>query len=178
MKLLVVDAQNMITTPALYAFDRFVDTVSRLIRTARSSGVEVLYIRHDDGAGQPLHPGNPGYDVYEVFAPLPGEKVYDKTVNSPFRDTALLRYLRASGETELMVCGLQTDYCIDATIKCGFEHGFRMLVPAYGNTTTDNAYLTAEQSYRYHNEWMWPRRYGECLPLSDALERLKQSNPS
>ncbi|MGO0807248.1 cysteine hydrolase, partial [Clostridioides difficile] len=22
------------------------------------------------------------------------------------------------------MAGLQTDYCIDATIKCGFEHGF------------------------------------------------------
>lgn len=176
MKLLVVDAQALITTPALYAFDRFVDTVGQLIRTARESGVEVIYIRHDDGAGQPLHRGNSGYDVYAAFAPLPGERVYDKTVNSPFRDIGLLDDLRSAGETQLMVCGLQTDYCIDATIKCGFEHGFRMIVPSYGNTTIDNAYLTAEQSYRYHNEWMWPRRYAECVPLADALERLREAN--
>ena len=85
----------------------------------------------------------------------------------------LLEYLREAGETQLMVCGLQTDFCIDATIMCGFEHGFRMMVPAYGNTTTDNAYMTGEQSYRYHNEWMWPRRYAECVPLEDALSLLR-----
>ena len=175
MKLLVVDAQALITTPALYACDRFMDTVSRLIRTARQKGVEVIYIRHDDGRDQPLTPGKPGYDVHEAFAPQPGEKVYDKTVNSPFRDTDLLRYLRACGETELMVCGLQTDFCIDATIKCGFEHGFHMIVPAFGNTTTDNAYLTGEQSYRYYNEWMWLRRYAQCVSLEEAVGELHRS---
>lgn len=172
MKLLVVDAQTLITTPALYAVDRYVDTVATLIRTARQNGVEVIYIRHDDGADEPLTKGKPGYEVYAPFAPLPGEKVYDKTVNSPFRDTGLLEYLRSCGEKQLMVCGLQTDFCIDATIKCGFEHGFEMLVPAYGNTTLDNAYMTAQQSYRYYNEWMWPRRYATCLPAEEAVAAL------
>ncbi len=175
MKLLVVDAQTLITTPALYAFDRFTDTVSQLICTARQSGVEVLYIRHDDGADAPLTNGKPGYEVYVPFAPLPGEKVYDKTVNSPFRDTGLLEYLRSCGEKQLMVCGLQTDFCIDATVKCGFEHGFDMLVPAYGNTTLDNTYMTAQQSYRYYNEWMWPRRYAACMQAEEALAVLRKS---
>ena len=173
MKLLVVDAQTLITTPALYAYDRFVDTVSQLIRAARQHGVEVLYIRHDDGPDAALTPGKPGYDVYEAFAPLPGERVYDKRVNSPFRDTGLLEYLRSVGETQLMVCGLQTDFCIDATIKCGFEHGFHMMVPAYGNTTMENAYMTSEESYRYHNEWMWPGRYAECMTVEAAVERMR-----
>lgn len=173
MKLLVVDAQTLITTPDLYAYDRFVDTVSQLIRAARQHGVEVLYIRHDDGPDAALTPGKPGYDVYEAFAPLPGERVYDKRVNSPFRDTGLLESLREAGETELMVCGLQTDFCMDATIKCGFEHGFHMIVPAYGNTTVENAYMSAEESYRYHNEWMWPKRYAECVSLEAAVLQIR-----
>ena len=172
MKLLVVDAQALITTPALYAFDRFVETVTRIVAAARQNHVEVIYIRHDDGPDQPLSPGKPGYDVYGAFAPLPGERIFDKTVNSPFRESGLLEYLRAAGETELMVCGLQTDFCMDATIKCGFEHGFRMLVPAYGNTTTDNAFLSGEATYRYYNQWMWPRRYADCVSLEEAVRCL------
>lgn len=175
MRLLVVDAQTLIVTPRLYAFDRFVDTVAQLIAAARRNGVEVIYIRHDDGADQPLSPGKPGYDVYDAFAPLPGERVFDKTVNSPFRDSGLLEYLRSTGETELMVCGLQTDFCMDATIKCGFEHGFRMLVPTFGNTTVANDFLNSEATYRYYNEWMWPRRYASCMPLADALECMAGS---
>ena len=45
------------------------------------------------------------------------------------------------------VVGLQTDYCIDATIKCGFEeHGFKMIAPENANSTFDNAFMTGEQS--------------------------------
>jgi nicotinamidase-related amidase len=172
MKLLVIDAQALLCTPQLYAFDRFADAVTRLISAARRNGAEVIYVRHDDGADQPLSPGKPGYDVYGAFAPLAGEKVYDKCINSCFRDTGLLEYLRACGETELMLCGLQTDFCIDAAVKCGFEHGFRIIVPTGGNTTTDNALLTGEQSWRYYNEWMWPRRYADCIPTEQALRLL------
>lgn len=65
-----------------------------------------------------------------------------------------------------MITGLQTDYCIDATIKCGFEHGFEIVVPAYCNTTVDNEYMTAEQSYKYYNEKMWSSRYSRCVSLT------------
>ena len=51
-----------------------------------------------------------------------------------------------------MIAGLQTDYCIDATIKAGFEHGLNMIVPAHANTTFSNAFMTGEASYRYYNE--------------------------
>lgn len=172
MKLLVIDAQALLCTPRLHAFDRFADTVTRLIAAARKNAVEVIYVRHDDGPDQPLSPGKPGYDVYAAFAPAPGEKVYDKRVNSCFRDTGLLEYLQTCGETDVMICGLQTDYCIDAAVKCGFEHGLRIIVPAGGNTTTDNDFLTGEESCRYHNEWMWPRRYADCVPLAEALRLL------
>lgn len=46
----------------------------------------------------------------------------------------------------IAVAGLQTDYCIDATIKCGFEYGFKMIVPENANSTVDNAFMTGEQS--------------------------------
>mgnify|MGYP003317866235 CR=1 FL=1 len=38
---------------------------------------------------------------------------------------------------------------LDAAIKCGFEHGFKMIVPANTNATFDNAFMTGEQTYKY-----------------------------
>ena len=75
-----------------------------------------------------------------------------------------------------IIIGLQTDYCIDATIKTGFEHGFRMIVPANANTTVDNPFMTAEQSYKYHNEFLWNRRYAECVSFEKTLEMMKGRN--
>ena len=63
---------------------------------------------------------------------------------------------------------MQTDYCIDATIKAGFEHGFKMIVPANTNSTFDNKYMSAEQIYSYYNEFMWNRRYAECISFEEA----------
>ncbi len=73
------------------------------------------------------------------------EKIYDKTVNSPFRDTGLLEYLTGKQIKQIIVAGLQTDYCIDATVKCGFEHGFRMVVPEETNSTFDNQSMSAKK---------------------------------
>ncbi len=54
---------------------------------------------------------------------------------------------------DVMVCGIMTDFCINATVEAGFEHGLHMIVPAYANSTQDNEYMTGEQSYHYYNEF-------------------------
>jgi len=169
MTLLIVDTQKLIMNEKVYRFSALVDGIKALIKAARANGTEVVYVRHDDGPGEALTRGTEGYEIYEGFAPLPDEKVFDKTVNSPFRDSGLLEYLKGKGETEIIVTGLQTDYCIDATVKCGFEHGFGVIVPEGCNSTVDNDYMTAEQTYRYYNSFMWNKRYAKCLPLDDVL---------
>lgn len=172
MTLLIVDTQKLILNEALFAFERFTQNVKTLIKTARENGVEVIYIRHDDGPGGALVRGTEGFAIAAAFQPHPGEKIYDKTVNSSFHGTGLLEYMRAKNEKRIMIAGLQTDYCIDATVKCGFEHGFEMIVPAYCNTTVSNEFFSGEQSYRYYNEKMWDKRYASCVCLKDALMQL------
>ena len=173
MVILIVDTQKLITNERLYKFDELVTNIRILIHTARQNDIEVIYIRHDDGEGEPLTKGTDGFEIYEAFAPDEGEMIFDKTVNSPFRDTGLLEYLKSKGETELIVAGLQTDYCMDATVKCGFEHGFKVYVPAYTNSTFDNAFMTAEETYRYYNEFMWGTRYAKIITVEQAILLLQ-----
>ena len=174
MVLLVVDTQKLITTETLYQFDLFEANVKRLINAARQNDVEVIYVRHDDGVGEPLTRGMEGFEIYEGFAPMPEEKIFDKCVNSAFKETGLLEYLKGKGEDEIVVIGLQTDYCMDATIKCGFEHGLKMIVPEYTNSTFDNSFMIGEQSYKYYNEFMWKNRYAECITVEETIERMKE----
>ena len=176
MKLLVIDTQKLIVTDALYAFERFVQHVTTLIEQARLHGVEVIYVRHDDGEGCELTKGTAGYDIYEAFQPMAHEKIFDKTLNSAFKASGLLEYLQEQEETTLMICGLQSDYCIDANVKCAFEHGFNVIVPSYANTTVDNAYLSGEESYRYYNEFMWQHRYATCVSMPEAIEYLNKNS--
>ncbi|OPJ60144.1 cysteine hydrolase family protein [Clostridium chromiireducens] len=173
MVLLVVDTQKLITNEKLYKFDTFVSNVKELIKKARESNIEVIYVRHDDGVGSELTKGTDGFEIYEEFQPINEEKIFDKNVNSSFKGTGLLEYLKDKGEKDVIIVGLQTDYCIDATIKCGFEHEFNIIVPAYANTTVDNKFMSAENSYKYHNEFMWNRRYAECISLDETIKRMK-----
>jgi nicotinamidase-related amidase len=172
MVLLVVDAQSLITTAELYQFDVFVENVSKIIKESRAKKMEVIYIRHDDGPGSGLTKGDMGFEVYDKFKPEPDEKIFDKQFNSAFKGTGLLKYLQEKNEQNIIIVGLQTDYCIDATIKCGFEHGFHMIVPAYTNSTFDNEFMSAERSYQYYNETMWKDRYAECITLEETLHRI------
>lgn len=174
MVLLVIDAQSGITNEKLGFFNRFISNVEKLISAARQNNVEVIYVRHDDGEGTALHRGNSEFDVYSGFAPRENEKIFDKTVNSPFRDSGLLQYLRDKGVRTVIAAGLQTDYCMDAVVKCGFEHGFRMIVPEYCNSTFDNEFMTAEETYRYYNSFMWKDRYAECVTMDEALGLIER----
>lgn len=172
MVLLVVDTQNAITNSRLYQFDLFESHVKELINKARHNDIEVIFVRHDDGVGSELTKGNDGFEVYDGFKPNDDEIVFDKNVNSSFKETGLLEYLKQKEENTIIIVGLQTDYCIDATIKAGFEHGFKMIVPENTNSTFDNQYMTAEQTYRYYNKFIWNGRYAECISFDKALKLI------
>ena len=54
------------------------------------------------------------------FAPLPTERRFVKTVCSAFKkESGLLEYLTEKGEKDVMVCGIMTDFCINATVEAG-----------------------------------------------------------
>ena len=172
MVLLVVDTQKLITNDKLYEFDTFILNVKKLLKNARENKVEVIYVRHDDGEGNELTAGADGFEIFEGFKPMDSEKIFDKIFNSAFKETGLLEYLMDKGESEIIIVGLQTDYCIDATIKCGFEHGFNIIVPSYSNTTVNNKFMSAEESYKYYNEFMWNKRYAECISVDETIKRM------
>jgi len=51
MVLLVVDTQKGITDERLYGFKELEENIKTLLKASRDSGVEVIYVRHDDGPG-------------------------------------------------------------------------------------------------------------------------------
>ncbi len=175
MILLVVDTQRGDFTKELFEFDRVRNNIKALITEARKAGVEVCYVRHDDGPGTNLDKGTWNYEVFDEFAPMEGERIFDKNVNSSFHPmTGLSEYLKGKGETEIMAIGISTDYCMDATVKCGFEQGFQLIIPEWCNSTYDNPYFSGETAYHYYNDFMWPKRYAKKISVEDAVEYIRQ----
>lgn len=175
MILLVIDVQKGIMKKDLFAFEKVKENIQELIQAARNNRREIIFVQHDDGAGTELTQGKEAYELDSFLDVQKGEKVFIKNVNSAFHPSVRLReYLKQKGETQVMICGLQTDYCMDATIKSGFENGFEMIVPALSNSTFDNQLFSAETAYRFYNEIMWPDRYAKCVSAEKALFMLKE----
>ena len=119
MILLVVDVQKGITDNRLYAYDAFISNIEKLIDLARKNNVEIIYVQHDDGPGTDLDKESENYEIFDDFSPLPGEKRFEKNVNSTFHPmTGLSEYLKSKNETDIITIGVSTDYCMDATVKC------------------------------------------------------------
>ena len=174
MKLLVIDIQKGITNERLYNFDHFIQNTVRIINTARQNKVEVIYVQHDDGKGSGFSVGDEDFEIASQVTPHEGEKVFVKTINSCFGNKELTEYL--NGEDSLMIIGLQTNFCIDASVKSAFERGFHVIIPAETNSTFSNDYMDGETTYKYYNEMMWPKRFAKYISVDEAVEMLKEMN--
>ena len=174
MNLIVIDIQKGITDERLYDFDGFIKNVTNIIDTARKNGVELIYVQHDDGPGTGFSVGDKDFEIAEQVAPIAGEKIFVKEINSFFGNKELTEYLEKEDDKDVMIVGLQTNFCIDASVKSAFERGFRVIIPEGTNSTFDNGYMDAETTYRYYNEMMWPKRFAECVSLEDAIGMLEK----
>ena len=172
MILLVVDMQEGIVDEDLYAFDTFMDRTVRLIDAARKNNVEVVFVQHDAGKGSGLSVGDEAFGIIDRIKPIQGEKVFVKTINSCFGNKDFKQYMKSLEDKRLMIVGLQTNYCIDATVKSAFERGYEVIIPEGTNSTFDNDYMTGETAVRYYNEDVW-EGLADVVPFEEALEMIQ-----
>lgn len=173
MKLIVIDVQKGITDERLYDFDGFIRNVTNIIDAARKNNVEVIYVQHDDGPGTGFSFGDKDFEIADQVAPKENEKIFIKTINSCFGNNDLAKYLRESREKDLMIVGLQTNFCIDASVKSAFERGYKVIIPKGTNSTFDNDYMDRETTYKYYNDMMWPERFASCISVDDAIKMIE-----
>ena len=172
MILLVVDMQKALTEDEeLYDAEAFMDRNIRLIDAARKNNVEVIFVQHDAGEGSGFSVGDEDFEIDPRVAPKEGEKVFVKTINSCFGNKEFKAYMEQQEDKRLMVIGLQTNYCIDATVKSAFERGFEVIVPEGTNSTFDNDYMTGETTVAYYNEDVWDG-VAELPPFDEAMEMI------
>ena len=174
MILLVVDMQKALTEDEeLYDAEAFMDRNIRLIDAARKNNVEVIFVQHDAGEGSGFSVGDEDFEIDPRVAPKEGEKVFVKTINSCFGNKEFKAYMEQQEDKRLMVIGLQTNYCIDATVKSAFERGFEVIVPEGTNSTFDNDYMTGETTVAYYNEDVWDG-VAELPTFDEAMEMIEK----
>lgn len=82
-----------------------------------------------------FHPEKPGAEVKPEAAPLEGEPVIIKNVNSAFIGTDLEQRLRAGGVATVVIVGITTDHCVCTTARMAGNLGFTTVVVADATAT-------------------------------------------
>lgn len=177
MKLIVIDMQKALMDDELYDLDGLRKNIAALIGAARENGVEVIYVQHDAGPGTGFSVGDEAFEIADEVAPREGEKVFVKTINSCFGNKDFTAYLEASEDDTLMIVGLQTNFCIDATVKSAFERGYEVIVPEGCNSTFDNPYMNGETTYLYYMNEVWPDLFADCVSADEALALIREQDP-
>lgn len=172
MKLILIDLQKALMVDDLYNYKNLVKNVAKLLKTARNFKIDIVFIQHDAGEGSGFSIGDIGYEIYDRFKPIEGEHVFSKTINSAFGNIEFSSYLERSEDKNLMIVGLQTEFCIDATIKSAYEKGFKVYVPKICHSTFDNNYSKANDVIKYYNEWIWKGTFANVITLKEAIRIL------
>jgi nicotinamidase-related amidase len=101
-----------------------------LLTFFRNRGLPVIHIQHlsvRPGAAFFL-PDTAGVEFHETVKPREGETVFRKNYPNSFRQTPLLEYFRQTDITRLVIAGMMTHLCIDATTRAAFDLGFECLL--------------------------------------------------
>lgn len=128
--LLLIDLQNSIDHPiwAIGSPRNNPDAevvIARLLAHWRAQSWPVWHVRHDSTEpNSHYRPGQPGNDFKVEVAPIDGEPIIPKQVNSPFIRTDLERRLRSEGHESLVVVGVITNNSVEATVRMAGNLGF------------------------------------------------------
>ena len=176
MKLIVIDMQKALMDDELYNLNGLLENVSKLIEAARANRVEVIYVQHDAGEGSGFSVGDEAFEIADEVAPQAGEKVFVKRASSSFTNREFAAYLEKEEGDTLLIVGLQTNFCIDATVKSAFERGYDVFIPEGTNSTFDNPYMSGKTTYEYYMNEVWPDLFADCVTLDEALEMIRKHN--
>jgi nicotinamidase-related amidase len=117
--LLVIDVQVEVITGETPSYDHegVLRRIGGLLERARSAGTPVIFVQHEEAGYPPMNVGAGGWQIHPAVAPLAEEPRVRKRACDSFYDTTLEAELNARGVGKLVVCGCDTDYCINTTVR-------------------------------------------------------------
>jgi nicotinamidase-related amidase len=149
---LVIDVQHALSHGVYACFDadRVIERINAVCAKARAAGVPVILIQHQSVGGVLDH-GSEGWQLAAGLDVQPGDIRLDKTATDAFHKTELHALLQRLGVERLVVCGFQSEFCVDTTVRRALGLAYPVTLVADGHSTLDNELLTAAQISAHHN---------------------------
>lgn len=166
--LIVIDIQEGLVNLNPYDAKNLIANTKAIIQHFRDQNMEVIFYRHSEDEGL-LKTGSDNWQIHHEFNPQENERIFNKYYNSIFKDTELKEYLDSKNITDLTFVGMQVEYCIDTSVKVGFEYGYKITIVEDAISTFDNAYLTADKILSLYKEKIWRNRFAQLKTTKEIL---------
>ena len=151
--LLIIDVQQALCAgeDECFEINRVIENINHLSIRARIAGVPVVFIQHEEADGPLVH-DTAGWQLAEGLETEPEDIRVRKTTPDSFYQTKLQKLLQREEIERLIICGLQTDYCVNATVRQALILGYDVVLAADAHSTVDNGSLSAEEIIAEHNK--------------------------
>jgi nicotinamidase-related amidase len=115
------------------------EKATMLLQCFREHGGRHVHIQHISTKPDATFfiPGDRGTDIHDSVAHFEGEPIVYKHFPNSFRETNLLEMLREWGTERVVICGMMTHMCVDATARAAGDLGFKVFVAEDACATKD-----------------------------------------
>ncbi len=151
--LLIIDVQQALCSGDHQAFEaqRVIERINLVSRQFRQTGAPVVLVQHE-APDSPFSHGSAGWQLAAGLELAADDVRVRKTTPDSFQATGLQGLLQARGVTDLVICGLQSEFCVDTTTRRALALGYPVVLVADGHSTCDNGVLSAAQISAHHNQ--------------------------
>ena len=102
------------------------EKTAEVLKLFREQRLPVIHVQHKGGG-----------EIYPLVKPIAGEKVITKTEANSFNGTDLEQYLKFLGTRRIVICGMQTQMCVEAATRTAYDEGFEVLLVQDACATRD-----------------------------------------
>lgn len=160
-----------------------VPNTARLLKVFRQIGAPVIYVtlgcERPDFSDAPPHlrrlfeitnnvKGAREHEILDEIQPCPGELVVNKRTQGAFASTGLEAILRAMGIRQLVITGVSTNMCVDATARGASDRGFSTVIVSDATGTCSDAMQEASLL-------TFKRLWGRVMSTEDVVREISAS---
>ncbi|WP_105033634.1 cysteine hydrolase family protein [Cryobacterium aureum] len=142
--LIVIDVQEGFEDTTFWGMSSNPDceqNIAVLLSEWKTHDLPIIVVRHDSQSPtSPLHPDQPGNRLMSFVSETVPDLLVTKHVNSAFYgDPGLHEWLQKQDINRLVICGIQTNMCVETTARMAGNLGYDVTVALDATRTFDLA---------------------------------------
>ena len=153
--LCIIDVQNAMVQDdhPVYQSKEVIQNIKELIDKARDKKIPIIYVQHNE-IGTEFEKGLKSWEIVDSIKPLSTDYIVHKTFSDSFKETDLKKILDYLQINELIIVGMQTDYCVNATSLRAKDLNYSVTVVSDAHSTFDDDISAKDIIENHHKQWI------------------------